>query len=185
MQLPVQSRAQTPTSPFLLLSVLAVLCVAVACKRSRPTSGFVAARVNREILGPSRFPTAADPSRVGTYASDTKSGAGYFYDDVLEYRVWSHPENNAEPVKGDKDYFAAFSQYELAETFHAKTRGSEPPLALVHQREWVDEPTRGHFVHRKDGRTTEWRVEWLNASKRSKNSIDDFLKNPYEADTAK
>jgi hypothetical protein len=35
---------------------------------------------------------AIDPNRVGTYSADTKSGGGYFYDDVLEYRVWCNPE---------------------------------------------------------------------------------------------
>jgi hypothetical protein len=54
---------------------------------------------------------------VGTYPTDTKSGAGYFYDDVLEYRVWMHPEKGAAPFNGTNDYMAAFAQYEAAETF--------------------------------------------------------------------
>jgi hypothetical protein len=60
-------------------------------------------------LSASRYPPAIDPALVGTYAGVAKSGAGYFYDDVLEYRVWLHPEKGAAPLAGDKDYFAAFA----------------------------------------------------------------------------
>jgi hypothetical protein len=99
--------------------------------------------------GTSAYPLAVAPGRVGLYPPETKSGAGYFYDDVLEYRVWLHPENGAVPVNGTKDYFAAFAQYERAAAFAAKARGGEEPLALVRQREWIDEPEPMHFIHKK------------------------------------
>ena len=33
------------------------------------------------------YPPAAYPEKVGTYPALCHSGGGYFYDDVLEYRV--------------------------------------------------------------------------------------------------
>ena len=43
----------------------------------------------------SKYPLAIDENMVGEYPALVKSGAGYFYDDVLEYRVWCHPERGA------------------------------------------------------------------------------------------
>jgi len=74
-------------------------------------------------MGNSKFPIAIDPSRVGKYPSTAKSGAGYFYDDVLEYRVWLHPERGAVPLNGRNDYFVAFAQYESAKSFSESTKG--------------------------------------------------------------
>lgn len=39
----------------------------------------------------SSYPTVVDLHMVGKYPVLTKSGGGYFYDEVLEYRVWCHP----------------------------------------------------------------------------------------------
>ena len=38
--------------------------------------------------------------RVGSFPAATKSGGGYFYDEVLEYRVWLHPERGAAAYGG-------------------------------------------------------------------------------------
>jgi hypothetical protein len=57
------------------------------------------------------------------YLPDTKSGAGYFYDDVLEYQVWLHPEKGAKALNGTKDYFVAFAQYEHARAFSETSPG--------------------------------------------------------------
>ena len=38
----------------------------------------------------------------------TKSGGGYFYDEVLEYRVWVHPERGGPDHHEGEDYFHAF-----------------------------------------------------------------------------
>jgi hypothetical protein len=162
-------------------TTLAVAFCILACRRSEPHSNFIGARVDRQITGSSKLPVAVDPDRVGTYPADTKSGAGYFYDDVLEYRVWLHPENGAEHLNGDNDYFVAFAQYELAEDFSKKTPGAERPLVLVRQREWIDEPKHGQFIARKEERTTEWQIAWLKGNKRTERSIEEFLKHPYEA----
>lgn len=157
-------------------SSLAVFMVAslavVACKAVQPLS---VARIDRGVSGASRFPIAIDPSRVGTFPGTTKSGAGFFYDEVLEYRVWLHPERGAPRLAGDADYYAAFARYESALEYSARTKGAEEPLALVRQREHVNEPTPGTFSWEKTERITEWQVEWLKGSLRGPNSIADFL----------
>lgn len=139
---------------------------------------FSPASADRAVTGSSRFPVAVDPTRVGKYPGLAKSGSGYFYDDVLEYRVWLHPERGASPRAGDGDYFAAFAEYERAATFSRSAAGAEEPLVLVRQLEWINEPTPGQYVVEKGERITEWRVEWLNGSKRDTNSIREFLANP-------
>ncbi len=49
---------------------------AIGCG-AQPYPVFVS-RVDRTVRGPSRFPVAVAPKRVGTYPALTKSGAGYF-----------------------------------------------------------------------------------------------------------
>ena len=166
---------------FLVVTTLAVALFSSACKRASLQSKFIVTRADRQITGNSKLPVAIDPNQIGTYSADTKSGAGYFYDDVLEYRVWLHPENGAEPLNGSNDYFVAFAQYELAEEFSKKTSGAEPPLVLVRQLEWIDEPKRGQFIRERGVRTTEWQIAWLKGDKRTEKSIEEFLKHPYEA----
>ena len=63
----------------------------------------------------------------------------------------------------------------LALSWAKKTLGAEEPLVLILQREWIDEPRPGNFVHQKEERLTEWKVEWLAGSKRSPKAIDGFL----------
>lgn len=157
--------------------------ISCACKRSEPRSNSAVARADRETTGSSAFPVAIDSGRVGTYPPETKSGAGYFYDDVLEYRVWLHPERGAEPLNGSHDYFIAFAQYEHAEEFSKKSSGAETPLVLVRQFEWIDEPKEGQYVPKKGERITEWQVAWLKTNKRTKTSIEEFLKHPSKPHT--
>jgi putative acetyltransferase len=100
-----------------------------------------------------------------------KSGAGYFYDDVLEYRVWIHPK------AGGDDYYRAFASYEPALEFSKTAVGAEEPLVLVRQRKWVNEPEPGKFEPRSDERITEWQTVWLSQNtKRTADSIERFLK---------
>ena len=105
---------------------------------------------------------------MGKYPALTKSGAGYVYDDVLEYRVWIHPN-------GD-DYYHAFATYEEAKRFSERTERAEEPLVLVLQREHINEPEPGKYEHVKGDRITEWRVEWLEGNKRSPDTIANFLR---------
>lgn len=114
-----------------------------------------------------RYPTAIDPAKVGRYPALTKSGGGYVWDEVLEYRVWCHPERGAPDHHDGDDYFLAFATYPRALAFARRTRGAEAPLVLVRQRQSIDEPTPGVYVHVKKVRITEWRVEWLSQSRRT------------------
>jgi len=138
-------------------------------------------RADRTVTPGSAYPVAVEPNRVGTYPPEAKSGAGYFYDDVLEYRVWLNPEHGAARLNGDKDYFVAFAQYETAEAFSRATAGTEEPIVLVRQREWIAEPTPGTFHAEKGERVTEWRVKWLAGNKRGPGTIRNFLAHPKSA----
>jgi hypothetical protein len=65
--------------------------------------------------------------------------------------------------------------------FSRATIGAEAPIVLVHQREWIAEPTPGTFHAEKGERITEWRVKWLAGDKRGPNSISNFLAHPKSA----
>lgn len=118
---------------------------------------------------------------VGEYPSAAKSGAGCFFDQVLEYRVWLHPEKGAEPLAGGHDYCFAFAKYERALAFSQKAKGAEEPLALLRQYEWIDEPSPGKYEVKRGERVTEWRVAWLKGAKREPQSIAEFLAKPRKA----
>lgn len=121
------------------------------------------------------YPPAVDPNLVGTYPALARSGGGYVWDEVLEYRVWCHPERGAPALAGGDDYFRAFATYAEALAFSRSTLGAEEPLALIRQDEYIDEPEPGHFVHVQAVRVTEWPVEFLARPKRRANTIPDFL----------
>jgi hypothetical protein len=136
---------------------------------------FNAVKPDRSISGNSAYPTAIDPGKVGKYPARAKSGGGYFYDDVLEYRVWLHPDEGAEKKNGNSVYFAAFAEYEKALAFSRRTRGTEEPLVLVRQMKHVNEPSPGVFKVVEGERIAEWRVEWLSDHKRVPGAIKKFL----------
>ncbi len=115
------------------------------------------------------YPVAVDPTKVGSYNAHTCSGGGYFYDEVLEYRVWVHASEG--------DNYEAFPSYEKALKFSHETQGAEEPLVLVLQREHVNQREDGTYEHITGDRITEWRVEWLTEeTKRNENAIREFLK---------
>lgn len=116
------------------------------------------------------YPNAADPTKVGTYPALTKAGGGYVWDEVLEYRVWCHDEDESE-----SDSFRAFATYAEALAFSEATAGAEEPLALILQREYLDEPEPGRFIHVKTERLTEWPVVFLSRPRRTAHTIPDFL----------
>jgi hypothetical protein len=122
-----------------------------------------------------RYPDVLDASRVGTYPADAKAGGGFVWDAVLEYRVWCHPERGAPDEEDGNDYFRAFATHAKALAFSQGTKGAEEPLALVLQREYIDEPQPGQYVHIKEERITEWPVEFLSRPKRRPNTIPDFF----------
>lgn len=127
------------------------------------------------MKSPTRYPTAVNPKRVGKYPARTFAGGGYVWDEVLEYRVWCHPERGAEDLADGSDYFRAFATFPKALAFSQRTRGAEEPLALIRQRQYIDEPKAGKYVHVKKVRITEWAVEHLRRPRRNRNTIPNFL----------
>jgi len=123
----------------------------------------------------SAFPAVFEVARVGTYPARAKAGGGYVWDEVLEYRVWCHPERGAADKADGADHYYAFATYEEAVAFSEATHGAEEPLALVLQREYLDEPEPGRFIHVKQERITEWPVAFLSRPRRDERTIPDFI----------
>ena len=121
------------------------------------------------------LPDAIDQNLVGSYPAVVKAGGGYVWDEVLEYRVWCHPENGAPDEHDGHDYYYAFATYPEAQAFSESTEGAEEPLALVLQKEYIDEPEPGQYIHVKEERITEWPVEFLHRPRRNEKTIPDFM----------
>jgi putative acetyltransferase len=121
------------------------------------------------------YPPVLEPQLVGTYAAVAKAGGGYVWDEVLEYRVWCHPERGAPDEADGSDYYYAFASHEEAEKYAQQTPGAEEPLALVLQREFIDEPTDGQYVHVREERIAEWPAEFLIRPRRTERTIPEFL----------
>jgi hypothetical protein len=77
-----------------------------------------------------KYPAVVDPSAVGSYPRLAGAGGGFVWDEVLEYRVWCHPERGAPDLEDGSDYYYAFESYEDALEFSRRTRGAEEPLEL-------------------------------------------------------
>lgn len=121
------------------------------------------------------YPKVRDPERVGTYPALAKSGGGYVWDDVLEYRVWCYPEDGAEDLCDGDDYYYAFAEHDEAAAFAAATAGAQSPLALVLQKQYIDEPDPGEYRHVRKRRVTEWPVEFLSRPRRTAATIPEFM----------
>ncbi len=121
------------------------------------------------------FPDAIDQALVGTYPASVHAGGGYVWDAVLEYRVWCHPEEGAPDEADGNDYYYPFATYQEALDFAAANPGTEEPLALVLQEEYIDEPESGRFVHVRKRRVTEWPVAFLRRPRRTDRTIPDFF----------
>jgi len=89
--------------------------------------------------------------------------------------VWCHPERGAPDLDGGNDYFYSFESYEDALSYSQKNPGTESPMALVLQEEYIDEPEHGKYIHIKEQRITEWQVEWLGRPRRNERTIPDFI----------
>jgi hypothetical protein len=121
------------------------------------------------------YPDAVDANLVGTYPADANAGGGYVWDEVLEYRVWCHPEGGAPDEADGSDYFYAFATYAEALACFQQTQGAEEPLALIFQREYISEEEPEQYVHMKEVRIAEWPVEFLSRPRRTPRTIPDFL----------
>ena len=121
------------------------------------------------------YPKVKSEKLVGTYAAISHSGGGYVWDEVLEYRVWCHPHDGAPDIEDVDDYYYSFDNYEEAFAFSENNPGTEAPIALIEQTEYISEPEPGNYIHVKEVRITEWPVKFLNRPKRNENTIPEFL----------
>ncbi len=109
---------------------------------------------------PTSYPAAIHPSKVGQYPLWGDTGGGYFYDRVLEYRVWVKHADGSLTLD-------AFATHDEAKRFadKAETEGNRYVhlVVLVEQDpgHWVDEPRAGAYKRGTSHRLTEWRTEWL------------------------
>jgi putative acetyltransferase len=121
------------------------------------------------------YPDAVDSEKVGSYPALACAGGGFVWDEVLEYRVWCHPEDGAPDDDDGSDYFYCFASYAEALEFSQQTKGAEEPLALIFQREYISEPEPGQYIHVKEERITEWPVTFLSRPRRTERTIPDFM----------
>lgn len=126
------------------------------------------------------YPAVTDSNKVGKYDEAAYSGGGYFFDEVLEYRVWCYPDTNATNADDNfvdiaNEYYRAFATFEQALAFANETPDSRTPVALVRQLEWIDQPSRGVYIYNKGERITEWQADWLACGVRQANDISEFL----------
>jgi hypothetical protein len=122
-----------------------------------------------------QYPDVKDASLVGTYSALAKAGGGYVWDEVLEYRVWCHPERGAADDEDGSDYYYPFASYEEALAFSQQTQGAEDPIALILQREYISENEPGQYAHVKEERIAEWPVVFLSRPRRTSSTIPDFM----------
>jgi hypothetical protein len=133
-------------------------------------------RIRKATVNPdAEYPAVADLNLVGTFPASAKAGGGYVWDEVLEYRVWCHPERGAADEADGNDYYYPFATYAEALECSQSTAGAEEPIALILQREYIDEPEPGRYIHVKEERITEWPAVFLNRPRRTPNTIPDFL----------
>jgi len=124
---------------------------------------------------PDRLPKVLDKEKVGTYPALANAGGGYVWDEVLEYRVWCYPGVGAEDLDDGNDYYYAFDSFGSALVFSEGTVGATPPVALVLQREYLDEPEPDRYLHIKEERITEWPCDLLARPRRTNSTIPDFI----------
>lgn len=115
------------------------------------------------------YPPVLSADLVGTYAASSGAGGGFVWDEVLEYRVWCHPED------GGDDYYYPFATAAEAIACSAQTDGAEEPLALILQREYIEEEEPGSYTHVVAERVTEWPLEFLRRPRRTPYTIPDFF----------
>lgn len=121
------------------------------------------------------YPDVLDARLVGTYPAVSKAGGGYVWDEVLEYRVWCCPLKGAEDLDDGSDYYYAFASYREALEFSRQTAGADEPVALILQREFIDEPEPEIYIHKREERITEWPATFLSRPRRNARTIPDFL----------
>jgi putative acetyltransferase len=121
------------------------------------------------------YPDVFEPAKAGSYPAVVCSGGGYVWDEVLEYRVWCSPARGADDLADGNDYYYAFVTFDEAQAAAHRYPGAAEPLALVLQREYIDQTGPGEYRHVRQQRVTEWPVEFLGRPRRDSRTIPDFL----------
>lgn len=121
------------------------------------------------------LPEVLDPTAVGTYPAAAKAGGGFVWDEVLEYRVWFSPRRGAKDVADGSDYFYAFASASESVALFELGDGADEPLALILQREYIDESEPGAYVHVVEERVAEWPLEFLSRPRRTAETIPRFF----------
>ena len=80
-----------------------------------------------------------------------------------------------EDLEEGNDYYDVFSDYKKAKEFSDNNNGTEEPIALILQREYIDEPETGKYIHVKEERIAEWHVSFLIRPKRNEHTIPNFM----------
>ena len=112
---------------------------------------------------------------VGSYDALAKAGRGYVWDEVLEYRVWCHPHEGAPDIEEGNDYYYVFETAEDAIEYSVNNKGTGELLALILQREYIDESEPGKYRHIREERIAEWPIEFLMRPKRNEQTIPNFM----------
>lgn len=73
------------------------------------------------------------------------------------------------------DYYYAFATYDEALACSNDEPGAEEPLALIRQREYIDEPSAGQYIHVRAERIAEWPVVFLHRPRRTSETIPAFF----------
>jgi putative acetyltransferase len=122
------------------------------------------------------YPKPKDEDMVEEYPATVKAGGGFFYDEVLEYRVWCYPHEGAKDKFDGDDYYFAFASFEVALEFSKSEAGAQEPLVLIRQFEWINEVEPGKYIHEKGERIAEWPAQYLEGRKRQVDSIERFFR---------
>ncbi len=75
--------------------------------------------------------------------------------------MWCHVAEGAEDVADGSDYYYAFATIEEAQDAATRLPGATEPIALILQREYIEESQTGQYRHVTQERMTEWPVEFL------------------------
>ena len=118
-------------------------------------------------------PKVADESKVGEYDTLCFSGAGFIWDEVLEYRVWSSGPTECH----------TFASYDEAERFSEATATRSIVLALVKQVEYFEGNAKecAILVQPKRPRVCEWQVPWLRHDNHRPSMLERALRTPWPA----
>ncbi len=118
------------------------------------------------------LPSAVDHQKVGYYGNAESYNDGYFWDELLEYRV----RCRALPNDEEEELLYCFKDYQSAFTFYKKTPTTQELNALILQKEHITRLNRNAFKHIDTPRMVEWPAHFLMRPQGSTAFIITFLR---------